>query len=285
MAIDLHRKRLLVAELGNGSVDVVDLASREPVSRITGLDNPQGVAYVPWLDLIAVGTAGDGAVHFFAAGDYAASGVVALGTDADNIRLAPQSRQLIVGYGEGGLAIVDPASRSVLRTVKLAAHPESFQLDPGKARAFVNVPNAGQIAVVDLKAGRQVATWVIPGWQANFPMAMDAGRARIAVVFRNPARLAILDTGKRVVIGSYETCGDSDDLFFDHKRQRLYVSCGEGMIDIFATGPGGARHLGRIHTAPGVRAPHSSYRSSTACSWRGAPGRRPRSWSSGRLLD
>ena len=43
MAVDLARKRLIVAELGNGSVDVIDLTAGHVVHRIEGLREPQGV--------------------------------------------------------------------------------------------------------------------------------------------------------------------------------------------------------------------------------------------------
>jgi hypothetical protein len=38
------------------------------------------------------------------------------------------------------------------------------------------VPDAHQIAVVDLEAGRQTGTWQMPDLRANFPMALDPAR-------------------------------------------------------------------------------------------------------------
>src|SRR4051812_9825676 len=51
MAIDPKRQRLFVAELGNNTVGVVDLKKRKIVQVITGLKEPQGVAYVPSSDM------------------------------------------------------------------------------------------------------------------------------------------------------------------------------------------------------------------------------------------
>ena len=42
-ALDAKRKRLFVAALGNGSVEIVDLEKGERVKSIGGLDEPQGV--------------------------------------------------------------------------------------------------------------------------------------------------------------------------------------------------------------------------------------------------
>jgi DNA-binding beta-propeller fold protein YncE len=60
MAIDLARKRLLVAELGNNSVDVIDLAVGTIVHRIAELREPQGVGYAERADVILIANAGDG---------------------------------------------------------------------------------------------------------------------------------------------------------------------------------------------------------------------------------
>ena len=54
MAVDLERRRLFVAELGNDSVGVVDLNTRKVIHRISGLKEPQGVAYVGTNDLLYV---------------------------------------------------------------------------------------------------------------------------------------------------------------------------------------------------------------------------------------
>jgi DNA-binding beta-propeller fold protein YncE len=253
MAVDLGRKHLFVAELGNDTVDVIDLASGKTMHRIEGLKEPQGIGYAPKPDVLAIANAGDGSVRLFRGSDFVPLGTVALGDDADNIRLDPNTGQFVVGYGAGGLAILDPASGAVVARAKLSAHPESFQLDPATRRAFVNVPNAHEIAVVDLAAGRQAASWPVGDLRANFPMARDAGRAFLAVVFRDPARLVLLDAASGTVKASIKTCSDADDVFVDAKRRRIYVSCGEGSVDVLQQEAGGYKPIDRIKTASGAR--------------------------------
>jgi len=253
MAIDLARRRLFVAELGNGTVDVIDLTAGTVVHRISGLNKPHGVGYSPTTDVLAVASAGDGSVRFFRGGDFSTAGMVELGDDADNIRLEVGTGHLVVGFGGGGLAVLDPASRAVVSRVKLPAHPEGFQLDPATHRAFVNVPDARQIAMVDMAAGKQVASWRVPDLRGNFPMAFDGTGTLIATVFRVPARLVLLDAGSGTTTASLATCGDADDVFFDSRRQRIYVSCGEGAVDVFQREATGYRRLGRTRTGSGAR--------------------------------
>src|SRR5215813_7810917 len=108
MAIDLARQRLFVAELGNNSVGIIDLNGRRTLRTIEGMKEPQGVAYLPALDTLYVANGGDGSVRLFRGPDYAAAGRIDLGDDADNIRLDVPANRIVVGYGSGGLAVIDP---------------------------------------------------------------------------------------------------------------------------------------------------------------------------------
>jgi hypothetical protein len=253
LAVDLDRKRLLVAALGNGTLEIVDLAGGHRVKQVVGLREPQGVGYAQKANRVAVANAGDGSVHFFRGEDLAAAGSLALGSDADNVRIDPRTGDVIVGYGSGGLAIIDPQKKLKIGDIKLPAHPESFQLDPASGRIFVNVPHAGQIAVVDLAAAKQVASWTVPGLRANFPLAIDGAGTGVAVVFRHPAKLVLLSTTTGATTQQLDTCGDADDVFFDAMRRRIYVSCGAGAVDVFQADAAGYRSLTRVETSSGAR--------------------------------
>ncbi|MEZ2132647.1 MULTISPECIES: YncE family protein [unclassified Sinorhizobium] len=253
MAVDIGRKRLFVAELGNNSVDVIDLQTGKVLERIDGLSEPQGIAYLPDPDLILVANGGDGSVRFFRGGDLSPAGAVSLGDDADNIRVDRQTGDVLIGYGNGSLAIVDPATRSKIGDIALAGHPESFQLDPKTDRVFANVPDARQIVVADLKTRRQVTIWKTPDLSANFPMALEGTGRQLAVVFRSPARLTLWDMATGAMTQSLAICGDADDVFFDGKRDRIYVSCGEGVIDVVQRSRDGLRTTERVTTSSGAR--------------------------------
>lgn len=249
MAIDLTRKRLFVAELGNGSIDIVDFASRRVMHRISGLSEPQGIVYEPKSDQLVVASGGDGTVRFYSGQDYAPRAVLKLGDDADNMRLDPRNGRLVVGYGDGALAVIDPQSAQKLRDIPMPGHPESFRFSG--AQVFVNVPDAGKIVAADLDSGKVTASWSPSKLAANFPMILDDA-GHVAVVFRRPAMLGLFDAATGRPVSVTETCHDADDLFFDGKRDRFYVSCGEGVIDVFKAGSMPIR-LARIATVSGAR--------------------------------
>src|SRR5262249_42031150 len=112
LAIDVNRQRLYVAELGNDSVGVVDLRERKTIRTLTGLKEPQGIGYVSSTDTVYVANSSDGSVRLFQGPDLRAAGRIDLGDDADNVRVKDVEQQLVVGYGDGALAILDAVSHS-----------------------------------------------------------------------------------------------------------------------------------------------------------------------------
>ena len=84
-------------------------------------------------------------------------------------------------------------------------------------------------------------------------MAIDRDMHRVLVVFRSPPTLMALSSQDGHVVAKTATCGDADDVFVDARRRRVYVSCGEGVVDVFAAEAAGYRRLARVPTVPGAR--------------------------------
>jgi DNA-binding beta-propeller fold protein YncE len=254
LAVDLRHDRLFVAELGNGSLSAVDLQAGKVLKRIEGLDEPQGVAYAARHDLVYLASGGDGTVRRYRGEDLSPIGEkLKLGDDADNVRVAADGDRVVVGYGDGALAVLDALSGGKVGEVRLPAHPESFQLERGGSRVFVNLPKASQVGVVDLAAGKQVARWVAGELGANFPMAIDEEAGRLLVVYRHPAMLVAFDSRTGKIAARLPTVGDADDVFVDAKRHRIYVSGGEGAVAVIDAGSAGYAELARVHTVSGAR--------------------------------
>jgi hypothetical protein len=253
LAIDPERHRLFVAELGNNSVGVVDLDAGRLLRNLSGLKKPQGVAYVKSTDTLYVANAGDGSLQLFQGPDLIPAGRIELGDDADNIRVDQAGNKVFVGYGRGALAIIDPSRRAKVADVSLPAHPESFQLTASGEQIFVNLPEARQIAAVDTHEGEVRVAWAMNDAQDNFAMAIDENRQRVLVLFRNPARLEAFAISDGSLLAKADACGDADDLFVDATRQRVYVSCGEGFVDVFEWHAGKYLRTEHIPTATGAR--------------------------------
>jgi len=252
LAVDLGRKHLFVAELENNSLGIVDLNTASLLHRITNLKEPQGVGYVPTVDILFVANGGDGSLRLFRGGDFAATGKIDLGKDADNVRVDKDSKSVYVGHGAGALAVIDASSHAKIKDIALPAHPESFQVTEDMLKAFVNLPDAQSIGVIDTHAGRLSHSWPTGNDHGNFAMALDDGGARAIIVFRNPPKLSVRDMQTGTPVAERNTCRDVDDVFFDAKRHRVYVTCGEGAIDVFDAAANYAP-MARIATRSGAR--------------------------------
>ena len=240
LTLDVQRLRLFVAEIDNGSVDVVDLKTKTVVGRIPDLHEPQGLGYWPERNELVVACGGDGTIRFYDAATLKLTWSLSGFDDADNVRIDPVSGDVVVGYGSGGLVLIDPARHAVVAKVALPSHPEGFQIAPDGKRAFVNLPRSASIAVVDLAAPWAKSSWPAHSGFENFPMAADWASATIAVGFRLPGRFMTFDMTTGAVTANLAACGTADDLFHDGKRKRFYMLCGDGHIDVF-TQPAGQR--------------------------------------------
>jgi hypothetical protein len=84
-------------------------------------------------------------------------------------------------------------------------------------------------------------------------MAIDAEQQNVLVGFRDPAKLRVFSIKDGHLLQSLDSCKDVDDVFVDAKRRRIYLSCGDGFLDIF-DGEGSAyKRRARIPTQSGAR--------------------------------
>jgi DNA-binding beta-propeller fold protein YncE len=254
LAFDAASQRLYVAALGNNSVEVLDAGAGTHLKSLPGFREPQGIAVIPDIKSVAVANGEGDGVQLIGAEDYRTGSTIRLGDDADNVRYDAAAKRVYVGFGSGALAAIDPAAAKVLAQARLAGHPESFQLERGGSRAFVNVPTAQHVAVVDRGSMKVTATWPVTSAGANYPMALDEANHRLFIGCRRPAKVLVFDmtTGKQSA--SFDTVGDTDDLFYDVARKRLYVTGGEGFIDVVQDqGANGFARVAHIPTAAGAR--------------------------------
>jgi glutamine cyclotransferase len=252
--IDISGQRLFVCALGNNTVEVVDLNKGERVHTITGLGAPQGVAFVQELNRLFVANDKGGVCNIYDAASFKLIGKVDFADDADNVRYEDASKRIYVGFGSGGIGIINAADGKQVGSIKLAAHPEAFELEKQGHRIFVNVPDARHVAVVDREKGEVTGTWKTDLAFGNFPMALDEANHRLFIGCRMPSKLVMLNTDSGDVVAKIDISGDPDDVFYDRKHHRVYAICGAGKVDIMEqTDANTYKASAKIDTADGAR--------------------------------
>lgn len=253
MAINLKDKILYIAALGNNTIEVINLDKGAIIQSIKGVDEPQGIAYLPEQNEIAVASGGNGDCVFFNASTFERVAIVHLAGDADNIRYDAVERKLYVGYGNGGMAMIDPTTHKQIGDVKLTAHPESFQLDKKNNKLYVNLPDDKSIAVIDLKNFTVTDTWKISKYRANFPMSLDTANNLVFIGFRHPAVLVGYDASSGDQVSTNELAGDVDDIFYYADKQEILASGGAGSINLFRKDGSHYNQIANVPTRDGAR--------------------------------
>ncbi|HTR43991.1 MAG TPA: hypothetical protein VMH87_20450 [Pseudomonadales bacterium] len=232
MAVDIAGQRLFVAALENNSVEVLDLKTGQVIKDLPGFVQPQGIVYVPEFDRLFVANGGDGTCRMLDGHSFKTLASLDLGDNADSVRYDETAKQIFVGYGSGGLATIDAKTGAKIADVPLAAHPESFRLATNSPNVYVNVPEAGQIAVVDRSKGTVTTNWPVNEAKGNFPMCIDEANNRLFIGCRKPGALLVYNYTNGRLLAYLAIPHDADDVFYDEQNKLIYVSCGDGSVEI-----------------------------------------------------
>jgi DNA-binding beta-propeller fold protein YncE len=222
--------------VGSNGVVIENWDEGRVVGFIRGVPEPQGVLYVPGFDKIFAASA-QGRIYIFNGKTHKLEKSVDFGADADNLRWDPVRKLVLVGFGEedGGIASIDPATEQRVGAVlKTGSHPESFQIELHGPMVYVNCPHdAGQVVEAINRDTGQATKWPLHGVSGNYAMALDEANHRLFTVTRRIPMLIVFntETGEQVAIVP-GIVGESDDVYFDAVRKRIYVISGQGYVSV-----------------------------------------------------
>jgi hypothetical protein len=248
---------VFVSALGNNTVEVISIFGGIVEHTITGVPNPQGVAFSPEAHKLFVASA-KGKLYIYDGDSFNLITSLDFEGGADNLRYDPATKRVYVGCGDdektGAIATVDAMTNQRLdEEYRIGGEPESFQLENAGPNIYVNIPDLKQIAVINRKT-KEITRWPLTALRMNFPMALDETDHRLFVGIREPAHLAVFDTTSGHMIAALPSAEDTDDLYYDAEHKRVYVPGGEGLIYVFQMNdPDHYRLLIKTPTALGGR--------------------------------
>jgi hypothetical protein len=228
--VDGNEARLFLANTTNNSLEVVDVKAGKLLKQISEQKQIRGVVYVPSLNRIFVGNGG-GLCNVIDGTDYSLVKSLPV-KGADSVRYDPRTNHVFVASGKS-LAVIDAKTLELLPSIELPGVTHGLQLTAKQPRLFVNTGPPSQVAVVDTDKNKVVANYLLGADDKGIaPMALDEQNKRIFVGIRMKPRLIVLDldTGKEVA--RVPIPDGADDMFFDAKAKRIYVSCGVGFVAV-----------------------------------------------------
>jgi len=156
-------KKLYVANIGSGSVTVINRTSDAVVSIPTGA-GAEGIDVSPdgrevWVTNRAAGTVSVIEV----ATDKLAATFASGGRFPIRVKFTPDGQQVWVSNAQSNsVSIFDAKTRQLLATMEVGAVPVGILMTPDGKRAFVANTNANQVTVFDV-AGRKILTTLSTG--------------------------------------------------------------------------------------------------------------------------
>jgi hypothetical protein len=254
MSVDPGQQRLFAAAPTNGTIEIVDLKTGKALRSMAG-ERPAAVRFAPEFNQLYA-TRGQ-SVYVYDGKTLDQVAKVNLESSLDELQYDPRARQLYVGVmaaDQTAIAILSIPDGKPLGAIKLPGKPQGFIVEQKGRRIFANLPALKQIAVIDRESRTLLEPWSLAGTQGNYPIDLDEDRHRLFVGCRQPPRMIVLDTISGKQVASIDISGDTDDLFYDPTLKRVYVSSGDGSIDVIEQRD--ADHYQarrRIPTASGAR--------------------------------
>jgi DNA-binding beta-propeller fold protein YncE len=254
MSVDVEHMRLFAAAPSNNTLEIVDLKTGKSWRSLKG-DRPPAVRYAPEFNQLYVPSGQSLYIYGGKMLDLIAS--LDLGSNLDELQYNPRTKRLYVACmapDKTGIAVIAIPEGKLLGKIPLPAKLQGVAVEQKGSRIFANIPGVKQIAVMDGDQRKLLNTWLLEDVEGNSPLGLDEAHHRLFVATRHPPQLLVLDTTTGKPTAKVDIGSDADDLFYDPVNKRIYVSCGQGFIDVIEQREADHYKLStRIPTVAGAR--------------------------------
>jgi len=258
MDVDLKGKRLFVAGLENGTLEVVDLKAGKLSRSIPGFKAPQGIAYLPSLNKVFVASNDDGMVRVFRGDTLELLDTIHLDLGPNRVAYDPHTGLLYVGYGgrvankdHGKVGIIDVKSNKHIGDIDVGLRAAEILMEKSGQTLFVFDNVASKIQVIDAKKRALVSAWQVSS-QRPGDGAFDEANHRLLIGTRMPPTMTVMDSATGKEVASLPTVEGMDGVYFDAVHKRVYVSGGRdtGVGYVFVYQQQDAGHYAQIGKIP-----------------------------------
>lgn len=233
---------------------VLDATTGKTVADIPGQKRNHGVAIVPSAGRGFITDGADASVTVFDLKNYSVLGKVKTAEDADGVIYDPASSKVLVVCGDAGVVIpiapdLDIASGKAEPPVELGGKPEFLAAD-GQGKAYINLVDKDQVAVVDTKAMKVLNKWPTAPGGSPVGMSMDVAHRRLFIGCRKPQKLIVMSADDGKVLADLPIGAGVDATKFDGDA---FASCGDGTLTVAREMDGKCQVFQTVQTRRGAR--------------------------------
>jgi DNA-binding beta-propeller fold protein YncE len=235
---------------------VIDAASGKTLGDIPGQKIAHGVALVPKLHrgFITDG-GGGGTVTIFDLKTNVVLGVITAVPDADGIIYDPGSDRILVSAGDSNCLVtfkpdIDPKTGKIEPPIQLGGAPEFLAAD-GAGKAYVNLEDKDNVAVVDLKTRTVTAHWPVAPGGRPVGLALDREHHELIIGCRKPQKMIVMSTEEGQVLADLPIGAGVDAT--RAAGAEAFASSGDGTLAIASRSSAGKYAVQSITTARGAK--------------------------------
>jgi hypothetical protein len=240
MAVDLEKRRLFVAAVSNGTLEVLDLDAGKVISSIAGFKDTQDALFLGGHFNKLYVSSLDGTLRIFQGETFRLVQALKLEPDPNRLLYDPATDLIYFGYG-GQNAGFDAYERVGIMQAKRGAQSDRFVADmiaptyrPGHL-AELAMEDDGKLLVCDSRADlifqfdtrkrELLKSWPAHGDGAG-DMSLDRVRHRLFVGTRIPPEMTVYDSVSGKEIASLPGPETMDGVYYDPELKRIYMSGG-----------------------------------------------------------
>jgi len=254
LEFDHANRRLFVLERDSAAIAVIDLPTETVTQTLRGMKAPRGLAHEPPNSQFYVAL-GDGKLVVLQGAPLRWTATMNIGSNLGPPYYDAGSTRVYIGHDHRAISVIDTALNRTLPGIGLDGDPGPLAFENLGTRMFAGAVGEKRILVADRATSKQLGSWSTGDSGDAAALALDEDAGLLIVAFRKPAGFAWFDLMGGSPRGRIEACAEPGDLLVDGIQARVYLTCGEGRIEIFQRGSAGNySEVGAIDTQPGATA-------------------------------
>jgi len=249
--IDTARRRLYVAHLGAGQVDVVDLESSKVVGVVPDVPAVHGVRVAPDLGVVYASATRDDAVVAIDESTLEAIARVPTGNFPDGLAYDRNDRVVYVSNkNAGSLTAFEATAVPQPQTIDVADETGNVVYDPTTMTVRVAARTPDQLAEVNPRSGEVTSRLELPGCKGAHGVYLEPEANLAFVACEDNGRLSTVDLTNNRQRDTTTVGKTPDVLAYDAGLHRLYVASESGIVTVFELRGSALEKLGESRLAP-----------------------------------
>jgi YVTN family beta-propeller protein len=248
--IDTARRRLYVAHLGAGQVDVVDLESSKVVGVVRDVPSVHGVRVAPDLGVVYASATRDDTVVAIDESTLAVVARVPTGKFPDGLAYDPNDRVVYVSNKDAGsLTTFEATAAPQPRTIEVADETGNVAYDRTTMTIRVAAKTPDQLAEVNPQSGEVTSRLELHGCKGAHGLYLEPEANLAFAACEDNGRLATVDLTTNRQLDTTSVGKSPDVLAYDPVLHRLYVASESGVVTVLELRGSSLEKLGEAKLA------------------------------------